>query len=248
MSGGGIRLIDEGFELGEVDLSQKIDSDAYEKALAGLQKQLMVVQQAYLRSRDRAIIVFEGWDAAGKGGAIRRLTSALDPRDYSVIPVAKPTEEEKHAHYLWRFWRALPRNGRMAVFDRSWYGRVLVERIEGFCSTVEWQRAYGEINEFEQQLSDRGILVLKFWLHIDPDEQLRRFQERERILHKQHKLTDEDYRNRARWDAYHTAVDEMVEHTDTPHAPWHLIPGNHKRYARVAVIETVVEALRRHLD
>ena len=188
---------------------------------------------------DRAIVfAFEGWDAAGKGGAIRRLTSAIDPRDYRVIPVAKPTAEEKHAHYLWRFWRDIPRNGRMAVFDRSWYGRVLVERLEGFCRTDEWQRAYGEINAFERELTNHGIIVLKYWLHVSHAEQLRRFREREATPHKQHKMNAEDWRNRRKRAAYEVAVGDMLALTDKDNAPWHLVPADNKRFARLEVLRS----------
>lgn len=189
--------------------------------------------------RGRSIVwVFEGWDAAGKGGAIRRLTSAIDPRDYSVIPVAKPTEEEKHAHYLWRFWRDIPRNGRMAVFDRSWYGRVLVERLEGFCREDEWRRAYGEINDFERELTDHGTIVLKYWLHVSHAEQLRRFREREATPHKQHKMNAEDWRNRRKRTAYEVAVGDMLALTDRENAPWHLVPADNKRFARLEVLRS----------
>jgi len=182
------------------------------------------------------VFAFEGWDAAGKGGAIRRLTSAIDPRDYRVIPVAKPTDEEKHAHYLWRFWRDQPRAGRMAVFDRSWYGRVLVERLEGFCRDDEWRRAYEEINDFERQLTDHGAIVIKYWLHVSHAEQLRRFRERETTPHKQHKINHEDWRNRRKRAAYEVAVGDMLALTDRDNAPWHLVPANDKRYARLEVL------------
>ena len=184
------------------------------------------------------VFAFEGWDAAGKGGAIRRLTSALDPRDYGVIAVAKPTPEEKHAHYLWRFWRDVPRNGRVAIFDRSWYGRVLVERVEGFCRADEWKRAFGEINEFEHQLTEHGTIVLKYWLHVSHDEQLRRFREREATPHKRHKMTDEDWRNRRQRHAYEVAVGDMLALTDKSNAPWNLIPADNKRFARLEVLRT----------
>jgi polyphosphate:AMP phosphotransferase len=185
----------------------------------------------------RSIVwVFEGWDAAGKGGAIRRLTSAIDAREYRVIPVAKPTDEEKSHHYLWRFWRHVPRAGRVTIYDRSWYGRVLVERLEGFCSEDEWQRAFAELNDFEEQLTERGIIVLKFWLHLSKDEQLRRFRAREDTPYKRHKINDEDWRNRRRWDAYEIAVGDMLALTDRPNAPWHLVPANNKRFARLEIL------------
>jgi polyphosphate:AMP phosphotransferase len=197
----------------------------------------------------RAIVfAFEGWDAAGKGGAIRRLTSALDPRDYSVIPVAKPTPEEKHAHYLWRFWRDLPRDGRVAIFDRSWYGRVLVERLEGFCREEEWRRAYPEINDFERALTEHGTIVLKYWLHISHAEQLRRFREREATPHKRHKMTPEDWRNRQKRAAYEVAVGDMLALTDEENAPWHLVPADNKRFARLEVIRSASRQIEAALD
>ncbi len=182
------------------------------------------------------IFAFEGWDAAGKGGAIRRLVSAIDVRDYRVIPIAKPTDEEKAHHYLWRFWRHIPRDGLVAIFDRSWYGRVLVERLEGFAREDEWKRAFNEINDFEQQLVAHGSIVLKFWMHISRDEQLRRFRARERTPYKRHKINDEDWRNRRKWDDYEVAVGDMLALTDTVAAPWHLIPANNKRYARLEIL------------
>jgi polyphosphate kinase 2 (PPK2 family) len=183
------------------------------------------------------VFVFEGWDAAGKGGAIRRLTSAIDARDYRVIPVGKPSDEEKSHHYLWRFWRHIPRAGRVTIYDRSWYGRVLVERIEGFCSEAEWRRAYDEINDLEAQLSAHGVIVLKFWLHLSPAEQLRRFRAREATPYKRHKINAEDWRNRKRWPAYEIAVGDMLVRTGRAHAPWHLVPANNKRFARVEVLK-----------
>lgn len=194
------------------------------------------------------VLVFEGWDAAGKGGAIRRLASALDPRDYSVIPVAKPTPEEKHAHYLWRFWRDVPRNGRLTIFDRSWYGRVLVERIEGFCRKDEWRRAYGEINDFERQLTEHGTIVLKYWLHVSHTEQLRRFRERETTPHKRHKLNEEDWRNRRQRAAYEIAVGDMLALTDREHAPWHLVPADNKRFARLEVLRSASRQIEASLE
>ncbi len=197
------------------------------------------------REAGRAItFVFEGWDAAGKGGAIRRLTSAIDVRDYRVYPVAKPTEEEKSHHYLWRFWKHVPRDGKIAIFDRSWYGRVLVERLEGFCRPDEWRRAYEELNDFELQLVEHGQIVVKFWLHIGREEQLARFRAREATAFKQHKINQEDWRNRRKWDAYEIAVGDMLAFTDTDYAPWHLIPANDKRYARLQVLRTACRAIR----
>lgn len=201
------------------------------------------VRDAFAANRS-IVLVFEGWDAAGKGGAIRRLTSALDPRDYRVIPVGKPTPEEKHAHYLWRFWRDVPRDGRLTVFDRSWYGRVLVERVEGFCRPTEWRRAFAEINEFERQLTDHGTIVLKFWLHVSHAEQLRRFRERQNAAHKRHKLNAEDWRNRRQRPAYEIAVGDMIALTHSDRAPWQLIPADDKRFARIEVLRSA----SRHIE
>lgn len=189
------------------------------------------------------VCVFEGWDAGGKGGSIRRLTAAMDARDYKVIPVAAPTDEEKAHHYLWRFWRHLSRAGRATIYDRSWYGRVLVERIEGFASTDEWMRAYGEINDFEEQLVDFGMVLCKFWLHITPDEQLERFEKRQSIPWKRWKLTDEDWRNREKWGDYEVAVNDMIERTSTRKAPWTLVEANDKKFARIKVMDTVAGRL-----
>jgi polyphosphate:AMP phosphotransferase len=193
------------------------------------------------------ILVFEGWDAAGKGGAIRRVTASLDARDYQVLPIAAPTDEERAHHYLWRFWRHLSRAGRVTIFDRSWYGRVLVERVEGFATEKEWRRAYAEINQFEDQLSRHGIVLVKFWLHVTKEEQLRRFKEREAIEHKRWKLTEEDWRNRTKWNAYESAVNEMVERTSTRCAPWTLIDANDKAGARLNVLKTVGDRLEKAL-
>jgi len=192
--------------------------------------------------------VFEGWDAGGKGGAIRRLTRALDARDYRVIPIASPNDDEAAHHYLWRFWRQVRRAGRVTIFDRSWYGRVLVERVEGFATPLEWRRAYTEINEFERQLTEFGIVLVKFWLHITPEEQLHRFEERQTIEYKRWKLTDEDWRNREKWDLYERAVQEMVERTSTRDAPWTLVEGNCKRFGRLKILGTVSEALEAALS
>lgn len=225
------------------DLSEK-DYDALrEKWLGRLNR---AVRAAFAAGRS-LVFAFEGWDAAGKGGAIRRLTSAIDPRDYRVIPVGKPTEEEKHAHYLWRFWRDIPRHGRMAVFDRSWYGRVLVERLEHFCREDEWKRAFGEINAFERELTDHGTIVLKYWLHISHAEQLRRFREREATPHKSHKMNAEDWRNRRKRADYEIAVGDMLALTDKENAPWHLIPADNKRFARLEVLRSASRLLEARL-
>jgi polyphosphate:AMP phosphotransferase len=225
------------------DLSEKDYDTLREKWLGRLNRAV----RAALVSGRSIVLVFEGWDAAGKGGAIRRLTSAIDPRDYSVIPVAKPTDEEKHAHYLWRFWRDMPRKGRMAIFDRSWYGRVLVERVEGFCREDEWRRAYDEINDFELQLTEHGCIVVKYWLHVSHEEQLRRFREREATPHKRHKLNAEDWRNRRQRGAYEIAVGDMLALTDRASAPWHLVPANNKRYARLEVLRSASRQIEMEL-
>jgi polyphosphate kinase 2 (PPK2 family) len=193
------------------------------------------------------ILVFEGWDAAGKGGIIRRLTPALDARDYQIIPIAAPSDEERAHHYLWRFWRRLPRAGRVTIFDRSWYGRVLVERVERFAREDEWKRAYSEIVNFEEQLHAHGILLLKFWVHIDKAEQLRRFEARQETSYKHYKITDEDFRNREKWDDYEIAANEMIERTSTEFAPWHLIEANDKKFARIKALKIFVKSLKHSL-
>lgn len=226
------------------DLSEKQYDELREKWLGRLNRS---VRTARLAGRP-LVFVFEGWDAAGKGGAIRRLTSAVDPRDYTVIPVAKPTPEEKQAHYLWRFWRQIPRNGRMTVFDRSWYGRVLVERLEGFCREDAWRRAYGEINAFEHELTAHGVIIVKYWLHVSHEEQLRRFREREATPHKRHKMNAEDWRNRGKRGAYEIAVGDMLALTDKPATPWHVIPADNKRFARLEVLRTASRAIDDALD
>jgi len=234
--------------LDHVDLTQALDKEDYKQQLAHYQERLNALAwKAYAQKRS-CVLLFEGWDAAGKGGTIRRLVSAIDARLYRVLPVAAPTDEERAHHYLWRFWRQLPRDGRVTVFDRSWYGRVLVERVEGLAEDVAWRRAYQEINDFEQQLVDHGTVLAKFWLHISPEEQLARFEARQQTPYKQHKITDEDWRNRERWDAYKAAVNEMVVRTSTEFAEWTLVPANDKRYARIEVLRTVCERLEKALD
>ncbi|GAB4293552.1 MAG: polyphosphate:AMP phosphotransferase [Thiohalomonadaceae bacterium] len=234
--------------LDSVDLNQTIGDKDYKKQLAKYQARLSRLAWAAREKRRSSIFVFEGWDAAGKGGAIRRLTGAMDARLYRVISVAAPTDEELAQHYLWRFWRHIPQAGYITIYDRSWYGRVLVERVEQFAKGHEWQRAYMEINSFEQQLSEHGIILCKFWLHISPEEQLRRFQEREKIAYKQYKITDEDWRNRAKWEPYQQAVSDMVTRTSTSYAPWHLIAANDKHLARVSILKSVCERIEQALD
>jgi polyphosphate kinase 2 (PPK2 family) len=234
--------------LSQVNLNQALTREQYEEQLIRFQVALsQLAYQVYVQKRPVAI-VFEGWDAAGKGGAIKRLTERLDPRGYVVYPIAAPAGEDKTHHYLYRFWRRLPERGQIAVFDRSWYGRVMVERIEGFCTEAEWKRAYREINQFERQLVDFGAVIFKFWVHISKDEQLRRFRERENTPYKAWKLTAEDWRNREKWDLYETAVEEMLLKTSTVTAPWTIVEGTDKAWARVKVLKTVVDMLSRELD
>ena len=227
-----------------IDLTKTIERDEYRKKLRSLQQELNeLAWRAYAKGVS-TVLVFEGVDAAGKGGSIRRVTEAVDSRLREVISIAAPTDEEKAHHYLWRFWRRIPRAGRMTVFDRSWYGRVLVERVEGFTSHANWARAYLEINDFEEQLTKAGVIVQKFWLQISKEEQLARFKARETTSYKRYKMTDEDWRNREKWDDYRGAVNEMLARTSSRSAPWNLIPGNDKRYARIQVLEIVTDALR----
>jgi polyphosphate:AMP phosphotransferase len=229
--------------LDRVDLKGKLEAADYEGRLLQAQSRLNALVWRAYEERRSVVVLFEGWDAAGKGGAIRRVTAALDARLFRVIPVAAPTDEERAQHYLWRFWRHLPRAGYVTIYDRSWYGRVLVERVEGFATPEQWGRAYQEIHGFERQLTDHGIVLAKFWLHISAEEQLRRFQERQTVEHKRHKITEEDWRNRERWRAYEQAVDEMVERCSTAFAPWTLVPANDKRLARVTIVETLAQGL-----
>jgi polyphosphate:AMP phosphotransferase len=235
--------------LRSLDLSQKLDRSRYEKLLDDYRAKLNLLSRHPRFGNRSVILVFEGNDAAGKGGAIRRVTRALDARQYRIVPVAAPTEEERAQPYLWRFWRQVPRRGRFVIFDRSWYGRVLVERVEGFASEFDWTRAYPEINDFEQQLAENGAIVIKFWLAISKEEQYRRFREREKTAFKRFKITPEDWRNRKKWDAYEKAVCDMVDRTSTDIAPWTLVEANDKLYARAKVLRTLCDrmeaALRR---
>ncbi|SMH60359.1 polyphosphate kinase 2 family protein [Azospirillum agricola] len=227
----------------------RIDSaEEYEHRLGKLQKELLHIQQTYWHEKRRAILVFEGWDAGGKGGAIRRLTEPLDPRGFHVWPISAPTAEEQSKHYLYRFWTKLPAGGTFAIFDRSWYGRVLVERIEGLATKEQWKRAYDEINEFERLLTDDGVRIVKLFLHITPEEQLERFRERLNNPYKRWKLTEEDLRNRAKWDEYVKATETMFDKTSTPNAPWTAIPANSKWFARLAVLDAVTRALKEGVD
>lgn len=233
--------------LSGIDLSKSLTEEEYKTRLKKLQKRLAEPHSELYRLRIPVVIGFEGWDAGGKGGAIKRLTSNLDPRGYRVNPTAAPNDIEKVHHYLWRFWNNVPKAGHIAIFDRTWYGRVMVERIEGFCSEAQWRRAYQEINEMESHMANAGAVVLKFWLHIDKDEQERRFRERQANPAKQWKITDEDWRNREKWDQYEEAVNEMLIRTSTTYAPWIVVEGNDKRYARVKVLQTVVDALEKKI-
>jgi AMP-polyphosphate phosphotransferase len=243
-----IQSIDGLSVLDRLDLSQKVEEKkTYESQLAKLQGRLNLLTREPGFQKISVVSVFEGCDAAGKGGAIRRVTQALDARKYDVIPIAAPTDEEKARPYLWRFWRHIPERGRIAIFDRSWYGRVLVERVEGFCAEADWARAYSEINDFEEQLVKNGTVVVKFWLQISKEEQLRRFKERESTSFKQHKITAEDWRNREKWDQYNVAVCEMIDRTSTELAPWTLIEANDKYFSRLKVLRTVVDSIERAL-
>jgi len=233
--------------LSGVDLTKSLTREEYKKKIDSLQKRLEILHSEIYKLRIPVVLGFEGWDAGGKGGAIKRLTSHLDPRGYQVNPTCAPNDIEKKHHYLWRFWNRVPKAGHIAIFDRTWYGRVMVERIEGFCSQEEWKRAYQEINEMEAHMANDGAVVLKFWLHIDKDEQERRFKERMENPEKQWKITDEDWRNREKWDQYEAAVNEMLVRTSTTYAPWIVVEGNCKYYARVKVLQTVVDALEKKI-
>jgi len=230
--------------LDQVDLSLALEREEYEDRLDKLHKRLFQLEHELYLARVPAVIVYEGWDAAGKGGNIKRLTRGLDPRGYEVVPIIAPSAEEKAHHFLWRFWREVPKAGHITIFDRSWYGRVMVERVEGFCTEDEWRRAYREINEFERQLADFGTAIVKFWLHIDREEQLRRFKAREEDPHKKWKITEEDWRNRDKWDRYKLAVVDMLQRTSTTYAPWTILEANSKLYARIKALRTVESALK----
>jgi polyphosphate:AMP phosphotransferase len=233
--------------LDRLDLTLSLDKDDYRTELKRLQGEVNdLAWQAYKQKRS-VVLMFEGVDAGGKGGAIRRITNAIDARLYRAIPVAAPTDEEKAHHYLWRFWRHIPRAGYITIYDRSWYGRVLVERVEGFASEAEWRRAYAEINQFEEQLVESGVMLFKFWIHISQDEQLARFQAREETAYKRYKITDEDWRNRERWPQYKSAINEMIARTSTDSAAWTLVEGNDKQYARIKVLRTLCTGIRESL-
>ncbi len=231
-----------------LELDQSMTAEQYAVALEKWQGKLARLTRDSKFEKSGVVAVFEGNDAAGKGGAIRRVTQALDARMYAGHPIAAPTEEERAQPYLWRFWRRVPRRGRFGFFDRSWYGRVLVERVEGFCTEADWMRAYGEINDFERELVEHGLVVAKFWLAISKDEQLKRFRQREKTSFKRFKITDEDWRNRKKWDAYESAVCDMVDRTSTEFSPWTLVEANNKYFARIKVLRTLCKAIEARFD
>ncbi len=236
-------------KLADIELAGKeISDDIYKAELKVLQKRLGELHNILYRKKIPVIITYEGWDAAGKGGNIKRITGALDPRGYEVHPIASPEPHEKARHYLWRFWTRLPKDGHIAIFDRTWYGRVMVERLEGFCSENDWKRAYNEMNEFEKELSDWGAVIIKFWVQIDKDTQLARFTDRQNNPEKQWKITDEDWRNREKWDAYEIAVNEMLQKTSTVYAPWHILESVDKKYARIKALKIVIEEIEKALE
>ena len=245
-----IRRIEPHIEsiLDEIYPYKAIEDEKYKKQLDDLQKKISELGFKLYSKRRSVVIVYEGWDAAGKGGNIKRLTERIDPRGYEVIPVSAPTKEALNHHYLWRFWVNMPKDGHITIFDRSWYGRVMVERVESLCSVNDWNRAYQEINDMELHMHRHGSIILKFWLHIDKDEQLKRFTERQNTPRKQHKITEEDWRNRDKWDEHKQAVDEMLARTNTDYAPWHIIESNNKKYARIKTLKVVVETLEKELE
>ncbi len=233
--------------LDDVDLSLKLPEARYQKELSRWQERLRELEFACFRKRVPVVVGYEGWDAAGKGGSIRRVIGSLDPRGYTVIPIAAPKGDEATHHYLWRFWKRIPKAGHIAIFDRTWYGRLLVERVEGFCGEAEWRRAFHEINEFERSLSNFGAVLVKFWLHVSKEAQLLRFREREKDPLKRYKITEEDWRNREKWEPYRAAVHDMVSQTSTRYAPWTIVEADDKNWARVRCLRTLVEAIERRL-
>ncbi len=234
--------------LSAITLADKeLTDEEYKARLKVLQKELKKLHNKLYQKRIPLVIAYEGWDAAGKGGNIKRIASALDCRGYEVFPIASPTKEEKNRHFLWRFYNRLPKTGHVAIFDRTWYGRVMVERLEGYCSENDWQRAYNEINEFEKDLYDWGAIVIKFWVQVDKDTQLERFTLRQNTPEKQWKITDEDWRNREKWDLYEGAIDEMIAKTSTSFAPWYVLESNDKKYARIKALEIVIEEIKKRL-
>ncbi len=234
-------------KISEIDLKQSLDKKTYKKKLELLQCEILNAQQFLFNEKIGLIIVFEGMDAAGKGGAIKRITERIDPRGYVVHPISAPQPHELRYNYMHRFWRKLPQHGQIAIFDRSWYGRVLVERIEGFATDNEWKRAYAEINNFEKLLTDENYIILKFWIHVDKNEQLKRFEERARNPYKAWKLTEEDWRNRAKFDSYEEAANDMFAKTDSEQAPWVLVPGNDKLFARIYILEQTIAHIKKEV-
>lgn len=234
-------------KLSEINLEKTMTEESYRTELESLQNKLKKLHNKLYQRKIPVIICYEGWDAAGKGGNIKRVAGSLDPRGYEVQPIAAPDKTEIAHHYLWRFWNRLPKTGHITIFDRTWYGRVMVERVEGFCSSYEWHRAYTEINEFEKELYDWGAVIVKFWIHVDKDEQLKRFEERENTPEKRWKITDEDWRNREKWDAYEIAIDDMLKNTSTDFAPWNIIESKDKKFARIKALMTLISAIEAKL-
>lgn len=234
--------------LEKLELNKKMSHEQYQEQIGKVQVRMRELEFKIYKQQIPVLCVFEGWDAAGKGGAIKRVTEILDPRGYTVWPFAAPKGEERTHHYLWRFWRSLPRAGHICIWDRSHYGRVLVERCEGFCNEDEWRRAFREINEFEAHQSSFGMVICKFWLQISKEEQLRRFKSREIDPFRSYKLTEEDWRNRAKWADYSQAVEDMLLHTSTPYAPWTVVEANNKYFARVKVLRTIVDAVQARMN
>jgi polyphosphate kinase 2 (PPK2 family) len=244
-----VAVAHRGFRLADLDLGAELpDKESYQTEIARLQVRMLEIQQSYFRQRRRAILAFEGWDASGKGGAIQRLVAKLDPRGVHVWPIGAPTPEERGRHYLERFWRRLPDPGRIAIFDRTWYGRVLVERVEGLAEKPAWKRAYDEINDFERMLVDDGVRIVKLFLHVSPEEQLRRFEDRLRSPVKRWKLMPDDFRNHRLRADYEKAANQMFERTSTKAVPWHVVAGERKWFARVAVARVVTDALAEGVD
>lgn len=234
-------------KLSDIDLNKELSEEEYRKELKICQNRLSELHNKLYRKKIPVIIAYEGYDAAGKGGNIKRIAAALDPRGYEVLPIASPLPHEKARHFLWRFWTRLPKSGHIAIFDRTWYGRVMVERIEGFCSENDWQRAYNEINEFEKELYDWGAVIIKFWVHIDKETQLERFTDRQNTPEKQWKITDEDWRNREKWEQYEISINEMLQKTNTSYANWHILESNDKKYARIKALKIVIAELEKKL-
>lgn len=240
--------LNDPIKLDEIDLSVTISDEDYKKELKKCRKKLKELHNILYRKKIPVILAYEGWDAAGKGGNIKRVTSGLDPRGYTVYPIAAPDKGELNRHYLWRFYKRLPKDGHIAVFDRTWYGRVMVERLEGLCSENDWQRAYNEMNEFEKELYNWGAIVIKFWVQIDNQTQLERFTERQNTPEKQWKITDEDWRNREKWNLYEDAITEMLEKTNTEFAPWFVLESVNKKYARIKAMKILINEIEKRLE